>query len=393
MPLLKFFYIYGMAGGLVPAPLGRKVNCRRIYLIYTACLHITLLLLLPLTFPQFMYDASYMSRNLVLQWAFNLTNITRIMAMLSGFVLIWLKRKKLLELENALITNCLACQDLEGDSTKYTELRRRILGLLWQQFCLLNLSILVATLLLMRIDTDDQLQNLSMILVHVLQFFYVVIMTAAVHVVLVLIYWQQERVNLSLQDLYYALNHEERNSLVLSRDIGAQSLQLLRKHYHLHSSNQQLLRKFLKVLDLPIAMLLLKMFVTNVNLVYHGVQFGSASIETTYETRILGQLVVISHYWSAILLMNIVDAVTRSSNPKTGGILKQFSHLELVRREFHLELEMFSDSLRCHPVTYKVCGLFVFNKQTSMAYFFFVLVQVLVLMQFDMKNKQTGPTN
>lgn len=51
------------------------------------------------------------------------------------------------------------------------------------------------------------------------------------------------------------------------------------------------------------------------------------------------------------------------------------------------QLELFSDHLRCHPATYKVCGLFVLSKQTSLVYFFFVLVQVLVLIQFDMKDK------
>ncbi|KAH8327282.1 hypothetical protein KR074_009303 [Drosophila pseudoananassae] len=387
--LLKYFYICGLACGLVPAPLNNKQfsKASRTYLIYTACLHGLLLVLLPFTFPKYMYDASYMRRNLVLQWAFSLTNITRIMAMVSGFFLTWGKRKKLMALEKALLAHCLEGMELEEDSSGFSKLRRRIRGLLLHQFVLLNLTLVVSTLLLMRIDTDQEFNYLLMILVHILQFTYIVIMTAALHVILSLLFWQQERVNLTLQDLYSALNHKERNSLSLSPTIATESVQVLRNLFQLHSENRRLLRQILKVLDIPIAMLLLKMFVTNINLVYHGVQFGNHSIETTILTKILGQLVVFSHYWSAILLMNIVNDVTQASGPKTGHILKQFSHLELVKRDFQLELELFSDHLRCHPATYKVCGLFVLSKQTSLVYFFFVLVQVLVLIQFDMKTK------
>ncbi|KAH8316262.1 hypothetical protein KR067_003355 [Drosophila pandora] len=388
--LLKYFHIYGLACGLVPAPLdkfSKFSKASRTYLIYTACFQGLLLVLLPFTFPRYMYDASYMRRNLVLQWAFSLTNITRIMAMLSGFFLTWGKRTKLIALEKALLAHCLECRDLEDDSTGFLKLRQRIRGLLRQQFFLLNVHVVVAALLLTRIDKDQEFSYHLMILVHILQFAYIVIMTASLYVILSLLLWQQERVNLALHDLCSALNHEERNSLVLSRTIATKSLKVMRHLFQLHSENRRLLREIFKELDVPIAMLLLKMFVTNVNLVYHGVQFGNHSIETTIFTRILGQLVVISHYWSAILLMNIVDDLTQTSGPKTGHILKQFSHLELVKRDFQLQLELFSDHLRCHPATYKVCGLFVLSKQTSLVYFFFVLVQVLVLIQFDMKDK------
>lgn len=338
--LLKYFHIYGLACGLVPAPLGKKQfsMASRTYLIYTACFQGLLLVLLPFTFPRYMYDASYMRRNLVLQWAFSLTNITRIMAMLSGFFLTWAKRRKLIALEKALLAHCLDCRDLEDDSTGFFKLRRRIRGLLRQQFFLLNFHVVVSALLLTRIDKDLEFSYNLMTLVHILQFAYIVIMTATLYVILSLLLWQQERVNLALQDLCSALNHEERNSLVLPRTIATKSLQVVRHLFQLHSENRRLLREIFKELDVPIAMLLLKMFVTNVNLVYHGVQFGNHSIETTILTRILGQLVVIFHYWSGILLMNIVDDLTQTSGSKTGHILKQFSHLELVKRDFQLEV-------------------------------------------------------
>ncbi|XP_016992564.2 putative gustatory receptor 58a [Drosophila takahashii] len=389
--LLKSFYIYTLGCGLVPAPLkkGKFLTgySQKWYLLYTAFLHGVLLVLLPFTFPHYMYDESYMSSNLVLQWAFNLTNITRIMAMFSGGLMMWFKRKKLVQLGEHLRRHCLKCEKLEDNSRKFLKLRKRIRGVLGQMFFVTNLSLLVGTLILMEIDTDHGFSKIAMIATHISQYTYIVIMMAGICVILVILHWQSERVHLGLEDLCYFLNHEERNSLVLSEDKAKKSLDNLRNLFQLFAENQRLIIKVFKIFDIPIALLLLKMFVTNVNLVYHGVQFGNESIETSYHTRILGQLVVFSHYWSAVLIMNIVDDVTRSSDLKMGNCLRQFSHLELVKRDFQLQLELFSDHLRCHSATYKVCGLFVFNKQTTMVYFFFVLVQVLVLVQFDLKNK------
>ncbi|KAH8238703.1 hypothetical protein KR038_004998 [Drosophila bunnanda] len=385
--LLKVFYFYGVGCGLMPALLRKRKFLRgsrqRGYLIYTACLHGVLLVMLPFTFPQYMYDESYMSRNLVLQWVFNLTTITRIFAMISGGFMMWSKRKKLLEMAERAFDHCQKCKKLGDDSG----LRKRFRGLLGQYFFVLNLSILAASLLLSRIETDHSFSNGTMIVVHMLQFAYLVIMTAGLYFILVILHWQSERVHLALKDLSFSLHHEERNSLVLSAGKARRSLNDLRNLFQLYSENQRQVHEVFRIFDQPIAMLLLKLFMTNVSLVYHGVQFGNASIETSMYTRLLGQLVVITHYWSAVLLMNVVDNVTRRSGPKMGDILREFSDLELVTREFQLQLELFSDHVRCHPATYKVCGLFVFNKQTSLVYFFYVLVQVLVLVQFDLKNK------
>ncbi|XP_033156355.1 putative gustatory receptor 58a [Drosophila mauritiana] len=389
--LLKFMYIYGIVCGLMPAPLkkgqfllGYKL---RWYLIYTACLHGGLLTVLPFTFPHYMYDDSYMSSNPVLKWTFNLTNITRIMAMFSGVLLMWFRRKRLLDLGENLLLHCLKCEKLDNHSKKYSTLRKRVRNVLFQMLLVANLSILVGALILFRIDSVQRNSKTAMILAHITQFIYVVFMMTGISVILFVLHWQSEMLQIALKDLCFFLNYEERNSLTLSETKANRSLGKLAKLFQLFAENQRLVREVFRTFDLPIALLLLKMFVTNVNLVYHGVQFGNESIETSTYTRILGQWVVISHYWSAVLLMNVVDDVTRRSDLKMGDLLREFSHLELVKRDFHLQLELFSDHLRCHPSTYKVCGLFIFDKQTSLAYFFYVLVQVLVLVQFDLKNK------
>ncbi|XP_017077399.1 putative gustatory receptor 58a [Drosophila eugracilis] len=389
--LLKFFYIYGVGCGLVPAPLeeGKFLvgHSQRWYLIYTACLHGVLLILMPFAFPQYMYEESYMRSNSVLQWAFNLTNITRIMAISSGGYMMWFKRRKLLRLGEQLLNHCQKCKKVKGHSTEYMKLRKRFQIVLAQVFVVTNLSLLFGTLILMEIDTGYGIIKGTMIVSHISQYIYVIVMTAGVCVIFLVLQLQSERTLIALKDLCSLLNHEERNSLVLTESKSKKSLNKLRILFHHFAENQLLLREVFETFDFPIAFLLLKLFVTNVNLVYHGVQFGNRTIETSLYTRVVGQCVIITHYWSASLLMNIVDNVTRRSGLKLGNILRRFSHMELIKREFQLELELFSDYLRCHRLTYKVCGLFVFNKQTSLVYFFYVLVQVLVLVQFDMKKK------
>ncbi|XP_017123643.2 putative gustatory receptor 58a [Drosophila elegans] len=389
--LLKSFYAFGLVCGLVPAPLGKVRFLRgcsqRWYLLYTACLHGVLLILLPFTFPQFLHKESNIGNNMVLQWTFTLTSITRVLAMLSGGLMMWLRRKKLLRLSENLLNHCLKCRMLDDRTTKYTTLWKKIRGLLTQTLIVVFLTISVAALILQKIDTYHSFINVSMIVVHVTQFIYVVIMMAGVYVILLVLHWQSELVYVALKDLCVLLNHEERNSLVLAETKAKKSLAILHNLRQLYAENRRLIREVFGTFDIPIAFMLLKMFVTNINLVYHGVQFGNASIETSRYTKILGQFVVISHYWYAILLMNVVDDVTRGSILKMGSLLREFSHLELVKRDFQVQLEIFSDHLRCHPAAYKVCGLFIINRQTSLVYFFYVLVQVLVLVQFDLKNK------
>ncbi|EDW35897.1 GL16968 [Drosophila persimilis] len=398
--LLKTFHSYGLGSGLLPAPLrldldldrihfSKRSHQRRFYLAYTACLHVLLIVLLPCTFPVFMYDESYMRDRLVLQWAFNLTNVTRIMAMIACGYLTWTKRKPLLQLGEGLARHCHRCRLLENGAlhpSGYRELQKRIRGLLRQQVFVLNLSIVSGTLLLMRIDTDVRRSNIIMVVVHMLQFIYVSIMMSGLYVICLLLYWQMERVNLALKDLCSRLHHKERNALLLSASLARQTLHSLGHLLQLHCEGQRLMRSLFGIFDVTIAFLLLKMFVTNVNLLYHAVQFGNDSIDTTSVTKLWGESLIVTHYWTAVLLMNLVDDLTHQNGLETGEILRQFSDLELVKREFQLELERFSDHLRCHSTAYKCCGLFVFNKQTSLIYFFSALVNVLVLYQFDLKN-------
>ncbi|XP_017044991.1 putative gustatory receptor 58a [Drosophila ficusphila] len=389
--VLKCFYIYGLICGLLPALLenGKFIirSSQRWYILYTACLHVVLLILLPFTFPNYMYDKSYMSQNPFLQWAFNLTNITRIMSVFSGYCVMWLKRKRLLKLGKNIFHHCLKCKRLENNSRKYTPLWKRTQGLLVQMFFVSNLNILVSAFIMVKITTDRSFNNTTMIIAHVVQYIYIINMMAGVYAILLFLRWQSDRMQIALKDLCSLLNHEERNSLVLSEEKSKIAFDKLHYLFRLHVGNQRLIREVFETLDIPIALLLLKMFVTNINLVYHGVQFGNTSITASNITKFTAICGIICHYWSAILLMNIVDDVTRRSGLKMGNLLREFSHLELVSRNFQLKMELFSDHLRCHPATYKVCGLFVFNKQTSLVYFFYVLVQVSVLVQFDLKKK------
>ncbi|EDW74931.1 uncharacterized protein Dwil_GK15940 [Drosophila willistoni] len=383
---LKVFYNYGLVSGLLPARLAKQGQvwhfCNGIgYIIYTILVNCSLLLLLPLTLPRFMYTNSYMSESSSLQWNFTLTGVTRVLAMFVCGGLVWIKRNKLRQLGEDLLRQCQLCQQLQEKSNhlvKYKQLQDKIRGLLFQQFCVMMLNIFAPAFLLLRIESDQVLDYLLMVFVHMVQFIYIMIAMLGFYIVLLLIYWQMQRVNLGLKDLLDALHCD--------RYIQT-SLETLRHLYHLHGQNVNLLHRVLQITDVSMACLLLKMFVTNVNLVYHGVQFGNSSIDTNWLTKMLGESVILTHYWNAILLMNLVDSLTRQTGIETAHIMRQFSAYESNNRDFEVQLEIFSDHVRCHPTAYKVCGLFVFNKSTSLAYFFTVLIEVLVLVQFDLKNK------
>ncbi|XP_068147886.1 putative gustatory receptor 58a [Drosophila tropicalis] len=383
---LKIFYNYGLVSGLLPARLAKQDQIWHFrsgigYIIYTIFVNCLLLLLLPFTLPRFMYTNSYMSESSSLQWNFTLTSVTRILAMLVCGGLVWTKRKKLRQLGDDLLKQCQLCEQLQEESNhlvEYNQLQDKVRGLLLQQFCLMNLNIFAPAGLLLRFESDQVLEYLLMVFVHMVQFIYIMIAMLGLYIVFLLIYWQMQRVNLGLKDLLDALH--------FNRDIET-SLETLRHLYHLHGQNVNLLHRVLQMTDISMACLLLKMFVTNVNLVYHGVQFANSTIDANWLTKILGESVILTHYWHAILLMNLVDSLTRQTSIEMAQIMRQFSAYESNNRDFEVQLDIFSDHVRCHPTAYKVCGLFAFNKSTSLTYFFTVLIEVLVLVQFDLKNK------
>ncbi|XP_017018770.2 putative gustatory receptor 58a [Drosophila kikkawai] len=324
--LLKSFHHYGVACGLVPAPLAKREFLRgrllRWYLIYTGCLHGVLLLLVPFTFSHYMYEESYISRNFVLESFFNVTNVTRISAMISGGVMSWIQRKALLKLGKEILSHCSKCQQLENASGN-TQLTKRIQGLLGQQLFVVNFTVLVSWLLLIRIETDQCFRNITLIVVQVLQYAYVV---------LLVLHWQSERVRLALKDLCQRVHHDELSSGCRS------SLADLRNYFQLYAENRSLLRRVFQTFDVTIVFLVIKMLVTNVNMIYHTVLYANGSIKVSGYTKLLGHLVVITHFWSAVLIMNVVDDITRRSGPKMGYILREFSDLEVVKREFHLQV-------------------------------------------------------
>ncbi|XP_054736800.1 putative gustatory receptor 58a [Anastrepha obliqua] len=88
------------------------------------------------------------------------------------------------------------------------------------------------------------------------------------------------------------------------------------------------------------------------------------------------------------MVMGILDAALEKCN-HTGQVLRAYVDLvemhdaECLRRA----LDSFAAHLSTHKLRYKVCGLFEFNKGSSLHFFMMVLVKVTVLVQFDMQNK------
>lgn len=296
-----------------------------------------LLLLLPFAFPRYTYQENYIGGDLVLEWTLNLTSLTRVTATISGGVMTWAQRKTLLKLGKEILSHCRKCRQL-GDKSGNTHLEKRIRGLLKQKLFVLNGTILVSAIFLFTIETDRSFRKITMIVVQILQFSYGVIMTASLYVILLVLHWQGERVRLALSDLCLWLHHEDQNSLVLSENKARRTLNYLGNLFQLHSENKKLLRKVFQTFDIPIVFLLLKMFATNVNMVHRMVLFDKHSIKTSDYTKLLGQLIVITHFWNAVLLMNVVDDITRRSGSQMGYILREFSDLQLVNRDIHLQV-------------------------------------------------------
>ncbi|XP_037930349.1 putative gustatory receptor 58a [Teleopsis dalmanni] len=148
-----------------------------------------------------------------------------------------------------------------------------------------------------------------------------------------------------------------------------------------------LTQRIFHLCELSFAAIFLRLFTTNVRVIYQVVWFLNHDIAADTWILVNTFTVVFLYSWDMFLLMRVIDDLLSASRT-TAHILRQFTHNELqlqANRNCIQTLTIFADYLRCHKLSFLICGFFHFNKEASLKYFFTVIVQVIVLVQFDMQ--------
>ncbi|XP_030375609.1 putative gustatory receptor 58b [Scaptodrosophila lebanonensis] len=371
----------------------RRVRASRIYVLYSFFCTCLVFIELPFLVPHNIFTG-YMSRNIVLQSGFFVNLSIRMLGILGCYGFVWLFRSRLLQLfgelaahwrfYGPLLQRLVGARALEHLELSLAALMRRKLGVIYG---LLAASAYVQYILIPA-ATGANFVAMCMTLSHM-----VLLNVASIgfYTILLLLYHQFESVNLALLRLYETLCCYERSGkLYYSMEEQRRCLNHLRRTADLHSDCYCLARRFFCMYDVPNATLFLNMFSTTIYILYHAVQFSNSTINPSIWGMLAGQTLVTLNFWNSCLLMNMVDGVLCACND-TGQRLRQFTDLQLFSNEFEKELQRFASNVRDHRLVYKICRCVELNKPACLSFLCTALLQVIVLMQFDMGQKRFAP--
>ncbi|XP_054088716.1 putative gustatory receptor 58b [Zeugodacus cucurbitae] len=144
----------------------------------------------------------------------------------------------------------------------------------------------------------------------------------------------------------------------------------------MHADYQRLAVRVFKLFALPFAGFLMRQFGVSINMLFSAV--------------IIGSLFVALFYTDVLLLMSFVNGVVDDCNAAAQMLRECTTMVSVGEPHAVLErqLESFSLRLSCHPLCYKVFGLFEFNRSECLNCLCTILVYITVLMQFDMNKER-----
>ncbi|XP_034102209.1 putative gustatory receptor 58b [Drosophila albomicans] len=365
--------------GLMPTTLRTSKNSRLrickvsyVYLIYSFCITLCLCLQFRYVFPSDFFEG-YMKNNIILQWNMIVNAGLRVLVIGSCYSLVWLRRQRLVRLYLEFLL--------------YWRLHWRILRRIVGDQALINMQLQLAIILLREIYVNYamlccfivvqyQLLGKKEFLQILVKIFQILMMTAirvGFSSLLLLLTHQFESVQLALQ----AIRRRSRSC----------SMEDLRRVANIHTKWLHLAQSAFRTYNLSMATVFAIMFAVNVNVLYHGVQYGNDTIKSDMSGDIIGFALLVTNLWSSGLVMNLIEHTSNSCN-NAGQILRQFTYHRQLSPDSQLELELLTNRIRSNKLVFQICGCVVLNRAAFLSYMSSVLNKVIILMQFDLKRKQ-----
>ncbi|XP_053964292.1 putative gustatory receptor 58a [Anastrepha ludens] len=395
--VLNISYYNSLAVGLLPAPLDKKsyeFRSTRLYLAHSVFAHIFYLVASTCA-SLYYFHAGYMTIHLVLQWTYNITNVTKIFFIIVLIKEIWCKRRCVMEAfvdyfeleaqHEAFLCEHQYKETEENENEVYIKyLKRYTASLIICKFFLgYGLLLLNAYIFISQHPGSDPWYPPITFISYVLNTFA---LTVSGHFFYVFcqLYRQFAQINSQLHLLLEQLHQHQRPNDVVAT-VFARRINSLAT---LHLDGYRLAQRILTIGELTLAALLLRLFVVNMRTVYSACLFLSQNSPESLWPLANELLYTFAFFADTIMVMGILDATLDKCND-TGQVLRAYVEVEDTHNAECLRkaLDSFAAHLSTHKLRYKVCGLFEFNKGSSLHFFMMVLVKVTVLVQFDMQNK------
>ncbi|KAM7342826.1 putative gustatory receptor 58a isoform 2-T2 [Cochliomyia hominivorax] len=385
--LIKVTYYYSLVLGILSGKFNWhqwNFTVSKIYLIYSAIGQL-FLCIIPLISLLVRQENNYLNDKPILQWTVIVAKLIMSSTVLVISLKIWQRRHDLINLFDIYMQLLGKYKNfLQYFRTNIeTELRQQedfAKMFLIYKFISSHLDAFAIASLYFQMQENPNLYYILVISFNMLQSFY--LLTANLQFMLIL----------CQMILHFSFINQ---SLIFLQQQDLPLKDLLNYYlifYEMHMECLQLSRLFFKVAQTATIFMLLRVFTTNIILLYHAVLMLISNLESTTISHFVGTLCIVNFYWDTLLITSAIDKTLASGN-RAAEILRETWHKLLAEddvesfRELSKLLNQFSDYLACNKLEFCIYGLVNFDKASSFRYFVSALLHLIILVQFDLKNR------
>ncbi|KNC33406.1 hypothetical protein FF38_09882 [Lucilia cuprina] len=382
--IIKITYYYSLILGISPGIYDYSKNTfklTKLYLLYSVIIQVIFLGITPLTSPYVEQENNFMENKPILQWTYLVGKVARILTIVVISGKIWMARQNLIQIYELYRTfllkyqqfikhfSCYITYDLEKED-------KRMQQLLLYKFLTLHLNSLVIQGMFIQMQEKPGRAYFIMVSLNLLQTFYLLVANLQFIVILCEIHLRFYFINKSLEAI-----QSKRFPYYLN-------LQYYLHFYNMYGECYTLSKLCFKVCNDVTFFMLIKIFTTNIVILYHAALVLMSQIRSDNFVSLFGTLCIVNFYWDSFLNTVAIDKVLTSSS-RTAEVLREtwitkdeVGDLQIYKKLTQV-LNQFSDYLACNKLKFCIFGLVNFDKASSFSYFVAALLHLIILVQFD----------